>query len=78
MTAYSLDPEIVKNKLVYLMTINNARFRSPVMPECQLLLKVEAIRSKGKIWKYKGIASVNNKIMADSEWMATIVDRKEK
>jgi len=42
------------------------------------LLKVEAIRSKGKIWKYKGIASVNNKIMADSEWMATIVDRKEK
>ena len=78
LTAYSLDPEIVKNKLVYLMTINNARFRRPVMPECQLLLKVEAIRSKGKIWKYKGIASVNNKIMADSEWMATIVDRKEK
>lgn len=78
LTAYSLDPEIVKNKLVYLMTINNARFRRPVMPECQLLLKVEAIRSKGKIWKYKGIALVNNKIMADSEWMATIVDRKEK
>ena len=77
LTAYSIDPEIVKNKLVYLMTVNNARFRNPVMPDCQLLLKVEAIRSKGKIWKYKGVAVVGDKIMADSEWMATMVDRKE-
>ena len=77
LTAYSIDPEIVKNKLVYLMTVNNARFRNPVMPDCQLMLKVEAIRSKGKVWKYKGLAMVGDKIMADSEWMATIVDRKE-
>ena len=77
LTAFSIDPEIVKNKLVYLMTVNNARFRNPVMPDCQLLLKVEAIRSKGKVWKYKGVALVNDKIMADSEWMATIVDRKK-
>ena len=77
LTAYSIDPEIVKNKLVYLMTVNNARFRNPVMQDCQLLLKVEAIRSKGKVWKYKGVALVGDKIMADSEWMATIVDRKE-
>jgi 3-hydroxyacyl-[acyl-carrier-protein] dehydratase len=49
----------------------------PVMPECELKLKVEAIRSKGKVWKYKGVAMVNDKIMADSEWMATIVDRKD-
>ena len=47
------------------------------MPECELELKVEAIRSKGKVWKYKGVAMVNDKIMADSEWMATIVDRKD-
>jgi hypothetical protein len=29
------------------------------------------------VWKYKGVAMVGDKIMADSEWMATIVDRKE-
>jgi 3-hydroxyacyl-[acyl-carrier-protein] dehydratase len=29
------------------------------------------------VWKYKGVAIVNDKIMADSEWMATIVDRKD-
>jgi 3-hydroxyacyl-[acyl-carrier-protein] dehydratase len=41
-----------------------------------LLLNIEAIRSHGKVWKYKGEAYVNNKKMADAQWSATIVDRK--
>ena len=53
LTAYSLDPAIVKNKLVYLITVNNSRFRNPVMPECELKLKVEAIRSKEKCGSIK-------------------------
>jgi 3-hydroxyacyl-[acyl-carrier-protein] dehydratase len=77
LTAYSLDPSIVKNKLVYLMTIQNARFRNPIFPGCELKLNITALKSKGRIWKYKGVAVVENKIMADSEWMATIVDRKD-
>ena len=77
LTAYSLDPSVVKNKLVYLMTIQNARFRSPIFPECELKLNITALKSKGRVWKYKGVAMVENKIMADSEWMATIVDRKD-
>ena len=77
LTAYSLDPSIVKNKLVYLMTIQNARFRNPIFPGCELKLNITALKSKGRIWKYKGVAMVENKIMADSEWMATIVDRKD-
>ena len=77
LTAYSLDPSIVKNKLVYLMTIQNARFRNPIFPECELKLNITALKSKGRVWKYKGVAMVEYKIMADSEWMATIVDRKD-
>jgi len=77
LTAYSLDPSIIKNKLVYLMTIQNARFRNPIFPECELKLNITALKSKGRVWKYKGVAMVENKIMADSEWMATIVDRKD-
>ena len=77
LTAYSLDPSIVKNKLVYLMTIQNARFRNPIFPGCELKLNITALKSKGRVWKYKGVAMVENKIMADSEWMATIVDRKD-
>ena len=39
-------------------------------------LNIEAIRSHGKVWKYKGEAFVEGKKMADAQWSATIVDRK--
>ena len=77
LAAYSLEPKEVENKLVFLMTIDKARFRSPVMPECELLLNVKVEKIKGRIWKYSGIAMVNKKKMADAEWMATIADRNE-
>ena len=48
---------------------------NPVIPDCQLELKIEAIRSHGRVWKYKGEAFVGEK-MADAQWSATIVDRK--
>ena len=57
------------------MSVEKARFRNPVMPECKLELDIEAIRSHGKAWKYKGIAKVGDIKMADAEWTATIVDR---
>jgi len=75
LTAYGIDPKEYNNKLVYLMSVDKARFRSPVIPDCELHLDIEAIRSHGRVWKYKGIAKVNNKKMADAEWSATIVDR---
>ena len=77
LAAHSLDPKEVENKLVFLMTIDKARFRSPVIPECELLLNVKVEKIKGRIWKYSGIATVNDKKMADAEWMATIADRDE-
>ena len=77
LAAHSLDPKEVENKLVFLMTIDKARFRSPVIPECELLLNVKVEKIKGRIWKYSGIAKVNDKKMADAEWMATIADRDE-
>jgi 3-hydroxyacyl-[acyl-carrier-protein] dehydratase len=76
LTAYSIDPNEYKNKLVYLMSVEKARFRNPVLPDCELHLDVEAIRSHGRVWKYKGLAKVNNLRVADAEWSATIVDRK--
>ena len=75
LTAHSVDPKEVENKLVYLMSVDKARFRSPVVPDCKLILDIEAIRSHGRVWKYKGIAKVNDKKIADAEWSATIVDR---
>ena len=77
LTAYSLTPEEINNKLVYLMSVDKARFRNPVIPDSKLLLEIEAIRSRGRVWRYKGIAKVNEKKMADAEWAATIMDRKK-
>ena len=77
LTAHGIDPKDYANKLVYLMGVDKARFRNPVIPDCELHLEIEATRSHGRVWKYKGIAKVNGKKMADAEWSATIVDRKE-
>ena len=76
LTAHGLDKSTYENKLVFLMNIEKARFRNPVIPKCKLELKIEAIRSHGRVWKYKGNAFVNDLKMADAVWSATIVDRK--
>tara|TARA_B100000427_G_C15444096_1_gene566493 strand:+ start:707 stop:1153 length:447 start_codon:yes stop_codon:yes gene_type:complete len=76
LTAYGLDKSTYENKLVFLMGVEKARFRNPVIPDCKLILQIEAIRSHGKVWKYKGEAFVDNKKMADAVWSATIVDKK--
>ena len=76
LTANGIDKSTYENKLVFLMTIEKAKFRNPVIPNCKLELKIEAIRSHGKVWKYKGEAFVGEKKMADAQWAATIVDRK--
>ena len=76
LTAHGLDKSTYEDKLVFLMGVEKARFRNPVIPDCDLILKIEAIRSHGKVWKYKGEAFVDNKKMADAIWSATIVDKK--
>ena len=76
LTAHGLDKSTYENKLVFLMGVEKARFRNPVIPDCELILKIEAIRSHGRVWKYKGEAFVKGKKMADAQWSATIVDRK--
>ena len=76
LTADGLDRATYEDKLVFLMGVEKARFRNPVIPDCKLILKIEAIRSHGRVWKYKGEAFVDGKKMADAQWSATIVDRK--
>ena len=76
LTAHGIDKSTYENKLVFLMSIDKARFRNPVIPDCKLKLNIEAIRSHGRVWKYKGEAYVDGKKMADAMWSASVVDRK--
>ena len=77
LTAAGIDKSTYENKLVFLMTVDKARFRSPVIPDCKLELNIETIRSHGRVWKYQGEAFVDGNKMADAQWAATIVDRKK-
>ena len=72
LTAHGIDKSTYENKLVFLMSIEKARFRNPVIPDCKLMLKIEAIRSHGKVWKYKGDAFVGDMKMADAQWLSLI------
>ena len=76
LTAYGIDPKEYENKLVFLMSVDKAKFRNPVIPDCELHLDIEAIRSHGRVWKYQGTAKVDGKRVADAKWSATIVDKK--
>jgi 3-hydroxyacyl-[acyl-carrier-protein] dehydratase len=73
LTAHGLDKSTYDDKLVFLMGVEKSRFR---IPDCKLILKIKAIRSHGRVWKYQGEAFVNEKKMADAIWSATIVDKK--
>ena len=61
LTACGIDKKEYDNKLVFLMSVEKARFRNPVIPDCKLELNIEAIRSHGRVWKYKGEAFVSGK-----------------
>ena len=77
LAAYCLDSKEVAGKLVYLMSVQSARFRKPILPNNDLYLKCTVDKIKGRVWRYKGEAFCNNEKMADAEWMATIVDRND-
>ena len=75
LTAHGVDSKDYENKLVYLRSVNKAKFKKPIIPDCELYLEIEAVKSHGVFWKYKGIAKVNKIIMAEAEWAATIVEK---
>jgi 3-hydroxyacyl-[acyl-carrier-protein] dehydratase len=66
----------VKDKLVYFMGIDGARFRRPVLPGDTVEFVLEVKRRRGTIWTFKAEAYVGEKLAAEAELMATIVERQ--
>ncbi len=60
--------------VTYLMSIDNAKFRRPVVPGDKLVLTIEVVRHKGMVWKTKGTATVDGKLAAQAEYLATVVE----
>ncbi len=62
------------NRVVYFMTIDEARFRKPVVPGDTLRLVVEKIRARGPVWKFQGKAMVDDQVVAEAIFSAMIAD----
>ena len=76
--AYSIKEETF-DKIVYLMNIDNTKFRKPVFPNEKIFAKVNALRSKGRVWKFEGeLLDENDNKIAESIWCATIMDKDKK
>jgi 3-hydroxyacyl-[acyl-carrier-protein] dehydratase len=65
------------DKVTYLMAIDGAKFRRPTVPGDRLDLEVEVLRFKGAILKTRGVAKVDGQVVAEGEFLATVVDRTE-
>ncbi len=70
-----MSTEDAKNKVVYFMSIDKARFRSPVVPGDKLVYLLTVIKNRGTIWQLKGKAFVDDKVVTEAELKAMIVDK---
>lgn len=71
----NVSQEEIQNKVVYFMSIDKAKFRSPVTPGDQLVYKINVIKNKGAIWQLDAKAYVDDKVVAQAELKAMIVDK---
>jgi 3-hydroxyacyl-[acyl-carrier-protein] dehydratase len=65
----------VENKVVYFMSIDKAKFRSPVVPGDRLVYRLTVLKHRGNVWQLKGEAFVDDKLVAEAELKAMIVDK---
>jgi 3-hydroxyacyl-[acyl-carrier-protein] dehydratase len=76
LVVYTLGAE-AEGKLVYFMSIDDARFRKPVVPGDQIHIHTEVQRNRGNVWKFTGVAMVDGAKVAEATFSAMIVDNKK-
>jgi len=73
--AYSIREETF-DKIVYLMNIESTKFRKPVFPDTKIFTDVNALRSKGRVWRFEGKSyNINSNTICEAKWSAMIMDR---
>ncbi len=70
-----VSKEEIQKKVVYFMSIDKAKFRAPVTPGDKLVYKISVIRNKGAVWQLDAKAYVDDKVVAQAELKAMIVDK---
>jgi len=70
-----MDKNELNNKVVYFMSIDNAKFRKPVRPGDRLVYKVSTVKHRGKIWQLRGEAYVDGELVSEADLKAMIMDK---
>jgi 3-hydroxyacyl-[acyl-carrier-protein] dehydratase len=73
LVVHTLGPE-AEGKLVYFMSVDNARFRRPIFPGDRLDVYVVKQRHRGNVWKFEGRAKVGDNLMAEAVFAAMILN----
>jgi len=68
----------VPARAVYFMSIENAKFRKPVLPGDQLRFEVKVLKRRSNVWKFRAEAKVDDKLVSEAEFTAMLVDKEEK
>ena len=76
LVVHSLGPT-AEGKLVYFMSVDNARFRKPVGPGDQLRVHVFKERSRGNVWRFRAEAKVDGTLVAEATYSAMILDKEK-
>lgn len=69
------DTANAENKVVYFMSIDKAKFRAPVTPGDKLLYRISVRKQRGAVWQFEAKAYVDEKLVAEAELKAMIVDK---
>jgi 3-hydroxyacyl-[acyl-carrier-protein] dehydratase len=66
----------VEGKSVYFMSIDNAKFRRPIVPGDQVIMEIKVLKQRGNVWKFSGVATVDEKTVSEAEFTAMVTDRE--
>ncbi len=66
----------VEGKIVYFMSIENAKFRRPVVPGDQVIMDLKVVKQRGNVWKFSGTATVDGKLVSEAEFTAMVTDKE--
>ncbi len=70
-----MEKDELKDKVVYFMSIDKAKFRKPVLPGDRLVYRVKTVKHRGKIWQLDAKAYVDEELVAEAELKAMIMDK---
>jgi 3-hydroxyacyl-[acyl-carrier-protein] dehydratase len=66
----------MEGKSVFFMSIDNAKFRRPIVPGDQVMLEIKVLKQRGNVWRFSGAATVDGKLVSEAEFTAMVTDRE--